>query len=409
MLPNRTLRRVVAVASIGTLATSGAASADSASDEGALRLGFEYAGEMWRAVDGGLATGSSYLDKLDLTLELDAERVLGLPFTVFAHGVYNNGHSISALVGDAQGVSGIESVEALRLLEFWTEWRFGGESRHTMRYGLYDVNTEFDVVPSAGLLLGSSHGMGREFSQSGEHGPSTFPVTSLALRYRWQVNDAWSVQAAALDGVPGDPEHPERSTIRLAKAEGALLIGEIARESSRLSKLALGVWQYTAEFDDLTAVDANGDPVRRRTNRGVYALADAALIEAQGGAGSGADPRLSAFVRVGAANGDLNRFDQYIGAGIVLRGLLGAEAEDELGLAVSRARNGAAYRHVNAQLGESTDRTETNIELTWRARVNRWLTLQPDVQYVINPGTNPAVRNAWVVGLRFNIEMTRDW
>jgi porin len=37
------------------------------------------------------------------------------------------------------------------------------------------------------------------------------------------------------------------------------------------------------------------------------------------------------------------------------------------------------------------------------------LTLQPDVQYVMNPGTNPAVRNAWVVGLRFNVEMTRDW
>ena len=51
MPPNRTLRRVVAVASIGTLATSGAASADSASDDGAWRLGFEYAGEMWRAVD----------------------------------------------------------------------------------------------------------------------------------------------------------------------------------------------------------------------------------------------------------------------------------------------------------------------------------------------------------------------
>ena len=64
---------------------------------------------------------------------------------------------------------------------------------------------------------------------------------------------------------------------------------------------------------------------------------------------------------------------------------------------------------MNAQLGESTDRTETNIELTWRARVNDWLTLQPDVQYVMNPGTNPAVRNAWVVGLRFNVEVTRDW
>ena len=408
MLPNRTLRRVVAVASIGTLATSGAASADSASDEGAWRLGFEYAGEMWRAVDGGLATGSSYLDKLDLTLELDAERALGLPFTVFAHGVYNNGHSISALVGDAQGVSGIESVEALRLLEFWTEWRFGGESRHTMRYGLYDVNTEFDVVPSAGLLLGSSHGMGREFSQSGEHGPSTFPVTSLALRYRWQVNDAWSVQAAALDGVPGDPEHPERSTIRLAKAEGALLIGEIARESSRLSKLALGVWQYTAEFNDLTAVDANGDPVRRRTNRGVYALADAALIEGQGGR----ERRRSEAFSIRSRRRGQRRSQSL--RPVHRRGSRAAWSPGRR--SGRRARSGCVPREERRVISSPeraarrADRSHRNEHRAHVASANqRWLTLQPDVQYVMNPGTNPAVRNAWVVGLRFNFEMTRDW
>jgi porin len=256
------------------------------------------------------------------------------------------------------------------------------------------------------LFVGSSHGMGREFSQSGEHGPSTFPVTGLALRYRWQATDAWSLQAAAIDGVPGDPLQPKRTTIRLSQEEGALLIGEVARESSRLTKAALGVWHYTAEFDRLLA-DASGLPARERKNVGAYVLADVALIGAAEGAEPDASPRLSAFMRFGVANGDLNRFDQYLGAGLVARDMI-ADG-DELGLAVSRAQNGEAYRRLNAQLGADVDSAETNVELTWRAPLNDWLALQPTVQYVKDPNTDPGLRDAWVIGLRFDMTAGRRW
>jgi porin len=261
------------------------------------------------------------------------------------------------------------------------------------------------VVPTAGLFIGSSHGMGREFSQSGHQGPSTFPVTSLALRHQWRIDDAWTWQTALLDGVPGDPAHPDRTTVRLSIDEGALFLTEISRTAPRLQKLALGVWQYTAEFDDLRA-DADGMPIDRRTNRGVYVLGDAALIPAPQSAQGDAAPRLSAFVRLGVANGDLNRFDRYLGAGLVLRGLFG---EDELGIAIAQAYNGDAYRSLLAQVGMPTDEVETNIELTWRIPVAEWLALQPDIQYIINPGTDPQLRDALVVGLRFELTGERAW
>jgi len=52
--------------------------------------------------------------------------------------------------------------------------------------------------------------------------------------------------------------------------------------------------------------------------------------------------------------------------------------------------------------------TEELIELTYRAQVNPWLTLQPDLQYVINPGAGVQdpddqprnIRNEIVVGCR---------
>jgi porin len=403
------MRRILtAVATLWCLSAHSASPATSAPesdpDDSAFELRAMYTGEAWRVASGGVATGSRYLDNLDLMFTVDAEQAIGLPFTFYAHALYNNGGSISGeLVGDAQGVSSIEAYDAWRMFELWTEWHFGAGSSHGLRYGLYDVNSEFDVVPAAGLFVGSSHGMGREFSQSGQHGPSTFPVTGLALRYRWQVNDAWSAQAAVIDGVPGDPRHPDHTTVRLSQAEGALLIGEVARESSRLTKVALGMWHYTAEFDALLAVDANGDAVRKRRNTGAYVLADVALVSAQ----QDEAPRLSMFTRFGVANGDLNRFDQYLGMGVVARNLAGAG--DELGLAVSRARNGDAYRRLNSRLSQDVERTETNVELTWRVPVNDWLALQPTVQYVMNPNTDPALRNVWVTGLRFDVTVGRRW
>jgi porin len=66
----------------------------------------------------------------------------------------------------------------------------------------------------------------------------------------------------------------------------------------------------------------------------------------------------------------------------------------------------AAWIKTSSALRESAegvDDYETAVELTWRAAVTDWLTLQPDVQYIINPGSQRSLRNAVAVGLRFEI------
>ena len=43
---------------------------------------------------------------------------------------------------------------------------------------------------------------------------------------------------------------------------------------------------------------------------------------------------------------------------------------------------------------------ETSVELNYLAQLGSWLTVQPDVQYVIHPGGTRTTRNAVVSGLR---------
>jgi porin len=46
------------------------------------------------------------------------------------------------------------------------------------------------------------------------------------------------------------------------------------------------------------------------------------------------------------------------------------------------------------------DRSETVLELTYRTQIGRFLAVQPNLQWVVNPGINPDLVDALVLGLR---------
>lgn len=78
---------------------------------------------------------------------------------------------------------------------------------------------------------------------------------------------------------------------------------------------------------------------------------------------------------------------------------------DSFGLAVASGGNGSDYRNLTVSQGSKSDSRETNFELTYRAFISDRLVLQPDLQYIINPGTDPALDNALVVGVRAEVKL----
>ena len=362
-----------------------------------LNAAATYTGEFDRNVRGGLKRGGAYLDNLDLQLEAERGAVFGIPgLSAFAYALYNNRHEFSSeYVGDAQGASSIDAPRGVRLYEAWVDWAPGTEAV-SARLGLYDLNSEFDSIETAGLFLNSSHGIGPDFSQTGLNGPSIFPVTSLALRLRATGAGGGYGQIAVLDGVPGDPDDPGSNEIDLARNDGALVVLEGGWSGSAWRKVAVGLWRYTADFDRLNETTITGDPRRDDGNDGWYALADRTLWSNDARAVAG-------FVRIGQADDRFNPFDTYLGAGISLTGLGANRPEDAIGVAVATAFAGDEYRQAQAAADAPADSRETALELTYRAPINAWLTLQPDIQYIINPGTDPSLDNAFVIALRFEL------
>jgi porin len=367
-----------------------------------VNLTVAYTAETWSLLDGGQRRGGRYLDNLDIQLTVDLQQAVGWQGAkAFVYGLYNNGISFSGdLVGDLQGVSNIETgIEALRLEEAWLDQSFA-EGHGSIRFGLYNLNSEFDASLVRSLFINPSHGIGPDFGQAGLNGPSIFPATSLAARFAWGFDGGAYARIAVLDAVPDDPNHPKRTTIDLRARDGALIVAEagLASESGRV--LSLGVWGFTAAFDDLTDTAPLGDPIRRHDNRGAYVAAEGALWSREDH-----DPfDVSGFARAGLAADDVNPIASYLGFGLVATGPLEVRPADKLGVAVAIANVGDKYQTlIQASPGTPASR-EVNLEVTYQASVIDGFVVQPDLQWINHPGADAAIPDALVVGIRFKVD-----
>lgn len=410
---------LVAAALAGGLPAGGPAPV--AAQEGlaaAVEADAAYTADLVANARGGVETGVVGLGNLDLTARVDLEELAGLRGTsLFVYVLANHGEEPSAYVGDAQTLSNIEAPSAVRLYEAWVEKDFRGP-RLSLLFGLYDLNSEFDVLESAGLFVNSSFGIGAEFAASCLNGPSIFPVTSLGLRVKWRPTSSLYLQGTVLDGVAGDPARPGETAVRLSTREGALLAGEVGwilrREGDEddggprhrthgpvgrraspdgiRAKVAVGLWDYTRESTSLDP-DAGGRRVESRP--GAYLLGEWKATDGADDPSRG----LTLSARVGVADPRTNRFVSYTGAAAVYRGLLPGRPADELGVGVAAAHNGNPFLEARRAEGRPAARTETAVELTYRIQGERWA-LQPDLQWVVNPGTDPTLDAALAAGVR---------
>ncbi|WP_372370814.1 carbohydrate porin [Candidatus Uabimicrobium sp. HlEnr_7] len=353
-----------------------------------------YTGEVVSNVAGGVARQTEYLDNVDLIMSIDGEKLFGWSGSTFLiYGIGNYGGDPSENVGDAQGTSNIEAPDTFKLYEAWWQQNFFGDQL-SFKIGLYDINSEFDVIEAAGLFLNGSHGIGADYSQSGVNGPSIFPVTSLAARVLVQATQNIYLLAAVLDGIPGDPDDEVGTHVILKRDDGLLFAGEIGYitysendESQVYSKYALGGWYYTEEFEDVAREDDF-----HRGNAGLYLLMEQTVIC------DGNSPRGVVYARIGAANSNVNQFAAYSGFGFAYTGLVPNRNEDSIGIATAIAYNGNDFINANG-----ANAFEASIEFTYLAQITPWFTLQPNIQYVINPGTDPDLDDAVVLALRFSV------
>lgn len=384
---------------------------------------------------GGTNEGAIYEGRLELFTTIDLGKTVGWSGATFhtnAYWIRGRGLSANDLDNNLFTASNIEAARSLRLFDLWVEQSLLNTAL-TIRAGQIAADDEFFISPTAATFINSTFGWPAIMASDLPSGGPAYPLATPGVRVKYAATDTISMLAGLFNGDPagagsGDPQLRDASgtAFRIGGSALAILEGDYAVNQDPQSKglaasYKLGVWFHSGDFADqefdntglsLASPASSGIPEEHQHDGGAYLVLDQALLNET----DPATRNISVFLRLSGAPADRNPVSLYADAGINLTGYVANRANDVLGLAVGVARISAGARDFDEDVRDFTGLEtpvrdqEVVLELTYRAQVTPWWSLQPDFQYIWHPGGNVAlsgptlstepVPDAAVIGLR---------
>lgn len=328
-------------------------------------------------LDGGIATGTTATGLWKGGIALHTGKAgwwQGGLFVVEGLAA-DSGAPDNLYVGDLQGVSNLTTPypHMARLYKAYYRQNLGP---YTLRLGLINPNDYFNVTGVAGELFNASYGISPIITANLPFTP-TYPYSSLGV----MTSATWGSSTLMIGVFGADGVHPFRAPWG---GNGMIYHGEVDQS------LPLGLGTATLKVGGYYNHDY-----------GPYLTQNIAIGPApsQGGFYGAAEYRWKAggkdwgaFLQGGGApnNAKVSPVNAYMGAGLRLRHFITGSLGSTLSLGMNRAwlrQNGA----------------ETSLEINFRQPIFKGFYVQPDLQYIINPGANNsenAIPNAWVAILR---------
>jgi porin len=358
---------------------------------------FNYKGDLFSGFSKNIKNKNTYIDNFELILNLDLKDITGWNgLKLKASLLRIHGIDPNEFVCTAQGISNIAATPSLKLYELWLEQNLLNDNLSIL-VGLYDLNTEYDTRQTSAIFINPSQGIGAEYSHTGINGPSIFPNTSFGLRVRYNINSTFNIKTAIMDAIPGNI---------LNKNDGFLISTELNYESSSEKfnagyySYVIGGWYYSSSFKKYLDTEIDGNCIFQKGNYGIYLSAEEFIFGERENSTKG----LAVFGRLGLANRNVNMIEGYFGAGLIYTGLISGRDDDIIGLAIASIHNSNKYVAQMSYENIKVHEYENITELTYLFYLSKWLKIQPDIQYVLNPtfSTNDYF---FVYGVRFDLTL----
>ncbi len=411
-----------------------------------ITFGLQDVNEVWGNVSGGIRRGASYDGVTLMSVGLDTQRAFGWEGGTINVSAWNiRGRNIATdNLLSLQTPSGILAADTTRLWEVWYQQSFV-DGRFDVKLGQQSIDQEFMTSQGSGLFLNTMMGWPMVPSADLYAGGPAYPLSSLGVRLRAQPgNGITALLGVFADNPPGGPFNDDgqlRGSTRWGGnfnlRTGALVVGEIqyalnqpgngdmatgAGTGGLPGTYKLGFWYNSAPFPS-QQLDNTGVPLANPASTGIalmqwnnfslYAVADQMIWRP-----AEDSPRsISVFARVMGAPGDRNLINLSVNAGVTLKAPFQGRDDDTVGIGFGIAHVSGGARAFDRDtaffsgVAAPVRTTETFIEVTYQFTVAPWWQLQPDFQYVFNPGggiVNPnaptqRIGNEAIFGLRSTI------
>jgi porin len=385
-----------------------------------------YIGEVLGNPSGGLKQGTHYDGLLDVHLDADMQTMIGWKGLCFHANMFQiHGTSITAQdLGSIASASNIEAFPSTRLDEMWFEQRMFNQ-KVAVRFGLLAADTEFMFADSAGAFIDSTFGWTTLSSDNLPFGGPIYPFASPGVLVTLRPNDRLKLMTAVYDDNPVgdcaenlDPGQCNTDGLDFSLDDPPLLLAEADysynQSGARPGIVKFGGWYDWGKFADQRFDVHHGlqgitglTPLLHDGTYGIYGIVDQVIYKVPGEDGR----NISVFGRVIGSPSDRNQIDSYFDTGIVFTGMLPRRPNDVFGIGFAFTGISGDASDFDRDSGLSIIRNhELLLEMSYTAEVVPGWYLQPDFQYIWNPGGHvpddtgtQAIKDATVLGLRSTI------
>lgn len=385
-----------------------------------------YIGEVLGNPSGGLKQGTHYDSLLDVHLDADMEKMMGWKGLCFHTNMFQiHGSSITAEnLGSIVAASNIEAFPSTRLDEMWFEQSMFSQTVY-VRFGLLAADTEFMFADSAGAFIDSTFGWTTISSDNLPFGGPIYPFASPGVLVTVYPNNRLKLMTAVYDDNPIgdcaedlDPGECNKDGLEFRLDDPPLLLAEVDysynQTGARPGILKIGGWHDWGNFTDQRFDVNHGlqgitglNPLLHDGTYGIYGIVDQVIYQAPGEDGG----NVAVFARVIGSPSDRNQIDTYFDTGIVFTGMLPSRPNDVFGIGVAYTGISDDASAFDRDSGLSVVRShETLLEISYTMEIVPGWNLQPDFQYIWNPGGNVPddtgtrpIKDAVVLGARTTV------
>jgi porin len=362
---------------------------------------FNDIGDFLTDVTGSQTHHATYFGRLRATMDIDFNKLSNFDGEFFFSGIYQYGRNLS---GDYLHVntltSSIAGEESERIDQMWYQQGFAN-NMFKVKLGQVAAVNEFGATDFFDILFNDELGYAPNalFSTRQPFSPAGKPGIIL-----WgdlsEITPGLYVKAGAFTAYD-NPYRPD--------SNGVYYYDDFNHGIS--GSFEIGYKEQKTSYDGTYKAGLNANPdslyVNPATNQiyhgdyNAYAIAEKTVYHPMGMDGKlDTKKGLDLLLQFVGEPGDRNSLQYEVTAGGRYTGLIPGRDEDKVGFGIIYSDNGSAFSEANEDAGGPGLGGETTLEVDYQYNPAPWLSIQPDIQYIIDPGGNDDRQNILVLGLR---------
>jgi porin len=363
---------------------------------------------------GGMKQGARYDHSMGWDVNFDLEKFVGMIGTQFhISGLWRAGQDLSkATIGNDLTVSNIYGNQQFRFYFLYLEKNLL-DKRLNVRIGRIAAGDDFATSPLYGIYVSNAVN-GVPISMPINMFFSVYPTATWGARAKYNINEDFYIFSGIYDGdaaVARNDMYGFDFSLRLK--EGLAFAQELAYAPEKgVGPSCLpghykgGIYYNGATCRDLYS-DINGDSYavtqldrkKHIGNYNVYVMADQMIYREKGTKDDG----LTALAVATVGPDSINKFPFFLMGGLIYKGLVPGRDSDLTAVQMAYAKYSDKLKESEQSVGSSPQQYEIALEFTHRINITKWFYVQPDIQYIIQPGGTGNIDDALVLGFQLGL------